>query len=193
MPGNWIALFAALWVVVVFLLVLVLGLSRRIGTLEARLGDDPYDQGPLDGAPAIGDLLPLPEGHEDLRWGPESGAAHVVLFLSSTCGPCLTLGEKLKALAEDSDGLPEALRDTEILIVTDSPGETVFGNLGIGARLVTQSDGEISQELGIRVSPFGLGIDAEGIVRAVTLPNTTEDVAAMAEACRLAGAVQSTA
>jgi hypothetical protein len=144
LPGSWIALFVALWVVVLFLLVLVLGLSRRIGILEAELGN----------------------------------------------GPCVTLGEKLKVSAEDSDGLPESLRNIEILIVTDGAGESIFGNLGISARLVTQSDAEISRELGIRVSPFGLGIDPEAIVRAVTLPNSVEDVAGMAEACRLADTVQ---
>ena len=190
LPGSWIALFVALWVVVLFLLVFVLGLSRRIGILEAELGNGPSIQGPLDGTPAVGEFLPVPKGHEDLRWGPQSGAAHVVLFLSSTCGPCVTLGEKLKVSAEDSDGLPESLRNIEILIVTDGAGESIFGNLGISARLVTQSDAEISRELGIRVSPFGLGIDPEGIVRAVTLPNSVEDVAGMAEACRLADTVQ---
>lgn len=190
MQGSWIALFVALWAVVLFLLVCVLGLSRRMKILETRLGDGPLTQGPLDGAPAVGEFLPLPRGHEDLHWGPRSGMAHVVLFLNSTCGSCVTLGERLEAQAEDRDGLPEALRNTEILIVTDSAGEPIFGHLGIGARLVTQANREISRELGIRVSPFGLGIDTEGIVRAVALPNTVQDVVGLAEACGLTDPVQ---
>ncbi len=190
MQGSWIALFAALWAVVLFLLVLVLGLSRRIGILEAELGNGSSDRGPLDGAPAVGDLLPLPKGHEEVRWGSRSGAGQVVLFLSPMCGPCLTLGERLKDLSGNDSGLPEALRDTEILIITDVGGEPIYGDLGIGAQLVTQSDSEIARELGIRVSPFGLGIDANGIVRAVALPNTVADVEAIADACRLTEAAQ---
>jgi len=188
--GSWIALFVALWAVVLLLTVLVLGLSRRIGALEARIGDSSPVQDILAGAPAVGDSLPVIKGHESLRWAPQSDAAQVVLFLSSTCGPCRTLAAKLEHLAEDGNELPEILKNSEILIITDSSGEPIFGDLGIGARLVTQSDGEISRELGIRASPFGLGIDANGIVQGVTLPSSVQDMVRLAEACKLADPIR---
>jgi hypothetical protein len=62
MHGAWIPLFASLWLVVILLVVLVTGLIRRVGALEARLLDERRDQ---QAGPSVGVSAPVVEGRED--------------------------------------------------------------------------------------------------------------------------------
>jgi hypothetical protein len=171
MSGGWIALIVALWLMVISLAVLVLGLINRVGQLERSAAAQPEGRRAVRG-PQPGTRLPVVSRHERLAAASGTASKRLILFLSSSCGPCTRLASDLRAAAateERVQALPPA--DVELLVVTDLGGAEVFGDLVV-AELVVQSDGELSSAWDVPGTPFGVSVDETGVVRASGFAST---------------------
>lgn len=103
MSEVWVAAFAALWVVVLFMMFLLAGALRQIGILELRLGEDP---GALITAKGLDRGSPAPdiagqdaESGDQLRLSQFPSKARVLVFLSTTCLSCEQLVPHLNEVA----------------------------------------------------------------------------------------------
>lgn len=181
MTGTWTALMLALWVVVVVLLALVLGLSRRVRDLEgSRTG------GTVVVASAeVSTLGPMVGTRVDFPGASPRGIAgaeakdRLVLFLNSSCGPCHMLGDEVIAARDDGFVL-----DSDLVLVTDELGASFYGGLR-AATVVVEPSNEISRGLGIHATPYGLAVDATGVVKWSGVAGNFDDVLSMAAAVGL--------
>jgi hypothetical protein len=179
MTSIWIMLVAGLWFAVALLLVMVLGLSRRVRELgeagdEDRVRLEPADEVAL--GPRLGstiDLVPMASptaagGH---------GRDRVVLFLNSSCGASHMFGDELLAAGEDGF----VMVGSDLVLVTDELGAEFYRGLGAD-EIIVQPANEISRQLGIIATPYGMAIDASGVVRWSGIAGNFDDVLAMVAA-----------
>lgn len=172
----WILVVIALWAAVLYALLVAAGVSRRLAELQG--GPAGLMQSQLDAVaagPRIGEPLPEVPGHLELSSGGESG--RIVLFVSSSCGPCLRLRESLMAAQAERN---PALSGVDLVVVTDAGGVDRFSSV---ASAVVVQEGEISTRLGVRVTPFAIAMHAGSVV-GVNLPQSAADVATLAAKCR---------
>jgi hypothetical protein len=172
----WIVLFIALWLVVLGLIVLVLGLSRRLTVMEsASTSVKSASTGPM-GALAAGTAVPRATAdHLAIPSTDDTISSSVILFLSPGCGPCVKLAHALnqRPLWRAAD------ENCEIIVVTDEAGTELFGRIG---RTVPDSAGTLAKSFRVPGTPFGFAVDAHGIIRAAGIPNTAADVQKLANA-----------
>lgn len=175
MPVPWIILIGVLWIVVLGLIVMVAGLSSRVRSLvPAAPGSTP--EAPLMLGPPVGSKLTLPPVLSQLA-AESADSGVILLFMHGACGPCRTLWDQLTS----SDGLVQQLHGIHPALITDEPGEAIFVG-SFTSDVLVQRDDEISHQLEVNASPYGLAVDSAGFVRWSGLPNTVEDVLTMATA-----------
>ncbi|MGH3599833.1 MAG: TlpA family protein disulfide reductase [Pseudonocardiaceae bacterium] len=171
------ALVIALWVVVLGLIALVLGLSRRVRELSDRFASGPAGQDMAKG-PKVGSIIELaPPDSSRAAEDDIEAEARVVLFLSTSCGPCHSLGDEI--VAARNDGF--ALVGSDLVLVTDELGAEFYRELRADDVLV-QPANEIARRLGINATPYGVAVDASGVVRWSGVPHHLDDVRSMASA-----------
>src|SRR5919106_4394634 len=90
MSGWWLASYAALWILVIVLGVLVVALARQVGTLHLRMGPRGALELDEEGPPLGEAPEPVPARDLDGRaitiGGP--GAGQLVVFVSPGCPIC---------------------------------------------------------------------------------------------------------
>lgn len=181
MTTSWMVLVIALWVVVLVLIALVLGLSRRVRELSDRIvgGSALQDTHAAINGPEVGSTIQLvPPGSSPLSAGKDGEARdRVVLFLNTSCGPCHALGDEIVAARED--GL--VVDGSDLVLVTDELGADFYRGLRADDVLV-QPTNEISRRLGINATPYGVAVDASGLVRWSGVPSHANDVRLMVAA-----------
>ncbi|HEY3771992.1 MAG TPA: hypothetical protein VGL69_03285 [Solirubrobacteraceae bacterium] len=179
MTPVWMVLVAALWFAVALLLVMVLGLSRRVRDLSEAWAEDPVRPEHADGAalgPRLGSTVDLvPMSSPATVGGP--GRDRVVLFLNSSCGASHMLGDELIAAGEDGF----VMVGSDLVLVTDELGAEFYRALGAD-EIVVQPANEISRQLGIIATPYGIAVDVSGIVRWSGIVGNFDDVLAMVAA-----------
>jgi hypothetical protein len=173
LSGPWIVLFVALWLVVIGETVLVLGLSRRLTTLEST--GTRVAAGATMGAIPVG--TPIPREAADRLAIPSPDAAirsSVILFLSPGCGPCHKLADAL-----NGQTLGRGPGDhLDIIVVTNEAGAERFSHVG---RTVRDPEGTLAKGLGVPGTPFGFAIDPQGIIRSIGIvPNALDDLKKLA-------------
>lgn len=180
MPVPWIILVVLLWISVIALVVMVLGLNRRLFALESSFSTGAV-AGPVkffSDAIAVGTPLP----HQEALLGPitERGRT-VLLFFRAGCTPCHELAEKLAAAGDQArlDNL-DAGAHKLVVVTNNADGAASFGNIG---RVVVDRDDELSRALGVNSSPAGLGVDRNGIVCSKAVLGSVDDVRRLAESC----------
>lgn len=181
MPLGWAILIVALWLVVVALAATVIGLLRRLIPLLQQEGPGPAT-GPvaLFGGPPAGSQIPhftaqTPDGHPaDERQ--IIGNPTVIIFLSSSCGPCQELAEKISNA--DLNGLLEHL-----VVVTDPAGCDDL-TLPAGLRLILEPGHEVTRAFAVNGFPFAVAVDGEGTVRDKLPVSTVDELASLARELR---------
>lgn len=173
MTGLIVAV-AILSVAVVVLLVAFLALARQVGVLFERIapmGALVTDSGPVIGVPTPNFRLESLTGGTVII-GPKPERSTLVFFLSPICPVCKKLLPVLKAIREAER------RWLDVVLASD-------GERGKHERFVKSAQLEafpyvVSAELGLsyRVArlPFGVLIDAGGVVRAKGLVNNREQL-----------------
>jgi hypothetical protein len=175
-------LFVALWGAVLFSLALVMGLSERLHQLE-RAGAQAMSvtTGLMPEVPKVGAELPSVPGRDELlAIFDEPRTGRVVLFLSTTCAPCLRLGDQL--MGDDVAEFADDLAAVNLVLVTDEHGPTAFHSARF-ARVIVDHDGELSGAFGVKAIPAAIAVDLDGLVRGVNLPSGLADVASLARSC----------
>lgn len=183
MTAPWIVLFVALWLAVLLSLVLAMGLSRRIHKLESAGGatgqlsaDDM-----LPASVSVGGELPIvAEGGQQLLAAVDAAkAGGVLLFLSTTCGPCLQLAEQLRG---DISDVAEDLSSVALIVVSDPDGPQTYRGEPFADIVVDERRG-IYDAMGIRATPAAIAVDQDRVVRGVKIPQSAADVATLARSC----------
>jgi hypothetical protein len=172
MPVGWVVVVVALYVVVIAVAVVLIGLLRQITQALERAVGGPA--GPAENlGPLVGDQVPRfsaldangePVSDQELR-----GQSAVLLFLSVGCGPCLELAAELRQ-TPDLGGLA-----SQLIVVTGPDGPEAL-RIPAGLRIVTEPDGKVAGALNVFGWPFAVALNPEGIVKAVQVPNTVEQL-----------------
>jgi hypothetical protein len=182
LTGRWLlTLVLALWVVVAALLALVLGLGRRVRDLEGnRAGGTMVVTRPEISTlgPVVGSRVDFPGASPPGIVGTEA-RDRLVLFLNSSCGPCHLLGDEVIAARDDG-----FIFDSDLVLVTDELGASFYGGLR-ASTVVVEPSSELSRALGIHATPYGLAVDATGIVKWSGVVGNFDDVLSMAVAVGL--------
>jgi hypothetical protein len=175
MNALWIVLITVLWGFAMVLGVAVLGVSQRLGQLESS--GVQLIRAAADNGPTVGTTLDLPVDLL-LRLSPDGQRQDlVILFLSSSCGPCQDLAHELRAA--EPDGTPGTQSDEysgSTLLVTDEDGLKLYADLPQIGEIVPQAGGDVARVLGVSVSPYLLAMTAEGIVTAAQVPSSVKDL-----------------
>jgi methylamine dehydrogenase accessory protein MauD len=171
MSGWWLASYAALWILVIVLGVLVVALARQVGTLHLRMG--PRGALELDEeGPPLGET-PQPVAATDLDgrevWIGGPGEGQLVVFVSPGCPVC----------REVLPGVPAAARAgrLEPVVVTDAEepdAVAAYAQAGVGAAVVAGPG--LGERYGVPGTPYAVVIDASGAVRAKGTVNNLEQV-----------------
>jgi methylamine dehydrogenase accessory protein MauD len=167
MSGIWLASYIVLWGIVIFQGVAIFVLLRQLGIMYlgtaqgvARDGLAPSTKAPefalsdLDGRPVtLADRLGMPL---------------VMVFGSTTCGPCRQLMPDLQRFAADRR---DALRVLFLCRGSAEEARRFASELDVQVPVAVLPDEALAEQYKVRVTPFGFLIDAEGVVRAKGLTN----------------------
>jgi hypothetical protein len=166
---------------------MVYGVSRRVSDLESRFpglglsGESALDV--IAAGPSIGSRLPEFPEHPELSTASVGPLGRVILFVSSSCAPCVRLAEELNQ--RDAVATRPELADLDLVVVTDDAGREPFQTFASGG-VVVQRAGEVAARLGVRATPFAVAVNRKGVV-AIGLPRSAADIADLAAKCRKPG------
>lgn len=175
MNGFLIGSYVALWVLVLVMAAAILALFHHFGTMylssregratqgpaiESRLA--PFEATALDGTAVV-----VPSGRPAL-----------LLLASTDCPECGKLIAPLQRLAE--------IRFGELDVVVLCGGRRMgvaewAGALGSPVRVVADRNFRRAAAMGVGITPFVVGVDGQGFVRARGLVNGAEGLAIAAE------------
>jgi thiol-disulfide isomerase/thioredoxin len=150
--------------------VVLVALMRQVGRLLLRVG--PARAGATEGGPKAGDELSVP--------GVREGYAAVVVFVAPGCGPCTALTPSLPALQRTYS--KNRVKVELIAAIVEAPngqGDELATRIGSIAR--TDLEREF-KEWGVPGTPFGVGIDANGLVRIAGVVNNLDHLEEMVAA-----------
>lgn len=173
-----------MWLVVVLLVVLVLGLIRKVAALEAVAAGDRREPGAERvGGPSLGSPAPSLTAHPELTTMPATRHGRVLLFLNSSCSACRRLADELRMhdRAVFTSGLD--VGGVELVLVTDRDGRAAFAGLNVDV-IVVQAGGELSCAWSVPGTPFAVAVDHDGIVRASAFTNTATRLGELSRALR---------
>jgi len=171
-----------LWVVVLVLAGMVFALTRQIGVLYERVapaGALTIGHGLHNGEAAPVVRAPRLGGETEMVGAPSAdGRATLVFFLSPTCPVCKTLLPVLRSLARDEAA---ALR---VLLASDGPREE--HEAFVHSERLDAFPYVLSTQLGmtwqVAKLPYGVLVDAAGVVRAHGIVNSREHLESLLEA-----------
>lgn len=186
MSDAWLVLFIGLWVVCIALATLVVGLSRRIQSLESKVFADGATGAHAEATAQLREQLlgtqVAETAVESGVVGAAGGMAGVVLFVSKQCGPCQALASDLSAKLtklgkSKGNGLAQLL-GARVTVVTDQAG--AFDKLATA--LIVDSDGAVMNDFAVTATPTGIALNDEGVITEALIPNEFRDVERLAQA-----------
>jgi hypothetical protein len=173
MTTPWIITLATLWVVVLLVVVILLGLIRRVLPVLNDLGTGPPSAGGVvfgPGGLSPGSTLPTFEAqYSDGRLFSSSqmkGSPSIVLLAEPDCEPCQLLASELQR----QDGI-----GVDLLFVSPEPWER-DGAFPQGVSMLIQSGNSVSRAFRSAATPHAFAIDAAGTVVENTIPGSVEDL-----------------
>lgn len=177
MTAPWVAAFVVLAVAVLVLLVLMLGLLRRIAPiLEAalsRLDQPQIDFGGLSAGVEVPPFRVWSSGGEESLFPAATASGSIMLFVSEDCGPCEHMVTELAPVDREIDGL-------ELIVITDAPVGTDLP-VGPGVRVFHQKDQEASIAFQNSATPQAFSISSAGVVLDRLIPGSLRDLHRLAE------------
>jgi methylamine dehydrogenase accessory protein MauD len=167
--GWWAASYAALWLLVVVLCLVVVALARQIGALHLRLGPRGALEVDAEGPPLGQAMASIEVTDLQGRSVTIGGAAdpRLLLFVSPGCGICEQVLPALDPIGRHSDLAP--------LVVTDAdPGEAARAVQGTKAPTVSSLD--VARAYDIPGTPYVVILDENGVVTAKGTVNNLEQL-----------------
>lgn len=169
-----------LWLALIGCAVLLLGLLRQVGLLHER--SSPLGAMITDHGPDIGDAAPvfdLPDhAGATVRIGGSSAASRptLLMFTAPTCPVCDKLFPLIKSIA----------RAEKFAVVMISDGQPDEHQRFLAKHELGDIRYVVSAEVGMAFQvgkiPYGVLLDAEGVIRAKGLTNTREHLESLLEA-----------
>jgi methylamine dehydrogenase accessory protein MauD len=176
LSGWWAVSYAALWILVGVLCIVVVALARQIGTLHLRLGP----RGALemdDEGPALGEGRPPVTG-QDLEGNVVTvggrGSEQVLLFVSPGCMVCEQVMPSIGAVAEATGKRPLVLTDLD-----DVETRLAFQHKRVAAPIV--ASGESFRTYEVPGTPYVVVLDDHGVVQAKGTVNNLEQMEGLIE------------
>ena len=168
MNGLLLTSYVALWLLVLVLAGAVLALYHHFGTMYLSSREGRATQGPAIGSRLSGFGASALDGTEIAV---PSGRPSLLLLASTDCPECGRLQEPLVRLARAHAG--------EVDVVVLCGGRRVEVSdwaRGVGApvRVVADRNFRRATAVGVGITPFLLGVDGDGVVRARGLVNGQE-------------------
>lgn len=165
--------YAALWALVVFQSLVVVGLvkaravARAAGSASAGglIGDEPFIGQPVpefDATTVLGERITS----ADLR-----GAPSAILFVSPDCTSCAVTLRDLAGLRAKMDG--------NVVVVCRSSAsrcESLAHHYDLVVPVIVDSDKQLSDRFGISATPTAVMVDAEGKFESFGRPMSPEDL-----------------
>jgi hypothetical protein len=180
MPIGWAIVIVVLWLTVISLTVIVLGVLRQVmPLLERSAAQQPAAALPMPAQGlTLGSKLPgLVARDRDgnvVNTAQLLGRPSVLLFLSSSCLPCVGLGKELAGW--DAGELASFL-----YVVTD-PDSLATLRVPAWLAVLTLPEGVQADVLGVRGRPFVMAADQDGFVRSKQMLNTVAQLTDFATA-----------
>ena len=168
-----------LWIAFLGVTVVLLGLMRQVGLLHER--SSPMGAMITDHGPDIGDAAPefdLPDyfGQSVHIGGASEGRPTLLMFTAPTCPVCDKLFPIIKSIA----------RAEKIGVVMISDGAPEEHARFLESHELGQIRYVVSAEIGMAFQvgkiPYGVLLDAEGVIKAKGLTNTREHLESLLEA-----------
>jgi methylamine dehydrogenase accessory protein MauD len=176
LSGWWAVSYAALWILVGVLCIVVVALARQIGTLHLRLGP----RGALemdDEGPALGEGRP-PINGQDLEGNAVTvggrGAEQFLLFVSPGCMVCEQVMPSIGAVAEATGKRPLVLTDLD-----EVESRLAFQHKRVAAPIV--ASGESFRTYEVPGTPYVVVLDDHGVVQAKGTVNNLEQMEGLIE------------
>ncbi len=185
MTAPWIAAFAVLSLTVLLMLIVLIGVVRRVlGILD----EDPAASSniyarSLHISNTYGGLLPGTQvplfvattaAGETLTSSELFGQPLLCLFTADNCPPCTTLLAELAA--------PAGTLEVPLLVFADDPRASKWQSLPAGIKVLEQVDQSASKSFQSTAFPQAFALDERGVVRAVAIPNSFVDLRTLARA-----------
>jgi methylamine dehydrogenase accessory protein MauD len=170
MSGPWLVSYVVLWGVVLFQGLVIFVLLRQMGLMYLGTAQGVARDGLAPGTKApdftLSDLAGNLVSLADFR-----GRRLLLIFGSTTCGPCRALVPDLNAFARE--------RASEFATLFLIYGDTTSGRrfvdeLGLETPHAVHMDADLADKYKARVTPFAFVIDGEGVVRSKGLANNRE-------------------
>lgn len=169
MNGFFLASYAALWVLVVVLVVALLALYNHFGSMYLSSREGRAQQGPTLGAAAPAFSAAALDGGE-VRL--PSGRPALLLLASTDCPECARLAGPLRETAERHG---ERL---DVVVLCGGPQQRVLAwaaERGLArdprVRVVPDRNFRRAADLRVGITPFLVGVDGRGVVRTKGLVN----------------------
>jgi hypothetical protein len=172
MPVGWAIVVVVQWVAIIVLAAVVLGVLRQVTPHLERAGGPPPNRARNQG-PAVGSTLPpftCRENSGEIFTAPQLlGQPAVLLFLSATCAPCMSLADEMATA--DMGELASSL-----IVVTD-PDDRGRLRLPERVRVLAMPHTEVEEVFSVRGRPFALAVGGDGVVKAKRGLNTVAQLA----------------
>ena len=167
---TWHGITVGLLFAVALQAVVLVAVMRQVGRLLLRVG--PARAGATEGGPKAGDELSVP--------GIPEGTAALLVFVAPGCGPCEALVPSLSPLQRMySKNKANVELIAAIVEAQDGQRDELANRLGAIARTDLEPQ---FKEWAIPGTPFGVGVDADGLVRIAGVVNNLDHVEEMVAA-----------
>jgi hypothetical protein len=163
--APWIAVMVCLWVVVIALILVVVGVLRRVAAALESMQGSSFSTRDLPMGPPAGSKLPSmavrrTDGSELTL--AELPGPFVLAVLTSHCSPCQSIAGQLR---DD----PQTLAKLDgMVVLTDPEGPERLG-LGTPLTVLVDPTSQITAQLELPGTPFVLAVNADGTVHAAQL------------------------
>lgn len=182
MEGIWLGSYLLLWAVVALLAIATLSLLRLVGQLQMRLG--PAGAAVTDHGLEIGTSLPdqLDPGLArdlDGRFAFPRPKDSLLLFVSPACKAC---DELLKSVTPFQRRYRDRVDLTLVSNSSDAEGNDALAGWARRVRLPFVASVPLAAAARVHGTPFGLWLDAVGVVRAKGIVNHMEHLESLRNA-----------
>lgn len=178
MPIGWAIVVVVQALAIIALAAVVLGVLRQVTPLLDRSAEPSMPRIQNQG-PVVGSKLPpfagRDGGGEILNAAQLLGRPTMLLFLSATCAPCVTLADEISAISASAE--PGELVSS--LIVVIDPNDHAALRLPTDLRVLMMPTSEIAEVFDVHGRPFAMAVDADGVVRDKRGLNTVDQLASL--------------
>jgi methylamine dehydrogenase accessory protein MauD len=175
----------ALSIIVVIQGIILLALARQIGVLHSRIS--PQGARIVNAGPRIGDPAPPVNTqnihHQIMTLGSDHGKSTLLLFITPGCSVCAALLPSIKKLANDER---KTLEVKLLAFGTNvEAAEMYFAEHELASSTPLAVADDLAMQYRVTLSPYGIIVDRDGIIRSKGIVNSYEHVESLLNALEM--------